>query len=105
MPSFGDCLGILRLVKVSIRVKRRWFVCETVTRKVFEETKSSDGTELVGCSGVLAPMKIFRGRQKLEKGAKDCITNEQQRRLSAEIQNLEKPKNSSTLLVVFASRK
>ena len=29
----------------------------------------------------------------------------QERRLSAEIQNLEKPKNSSTLLGVFASRK
>ena len=76
MPRFVDWLGVLRLVKVSIRVKRRWFVCETVTRKVFEETKSSDGTELVGCSGVLAPMKIFRGRQKLEKGANDCITND-----------------------------
>ena len=36
----------------------------------------SDGTELVGCSGVLAPMKIFRGRQKLEKGAYGCITND-----------------------------
>ena len=29
----------------------------------------------------------------------------QERRLSAEIQNLEKPKNSSTLLGVLASRK
>ena len=58
-----------------------------------------------GAGGLWPPPKIFRGRQKLEKGAKNCILMTQERRLSAEIQNLEKPKNSSTLLGVFASRK
>ena len=76
MPSFGDCLGVLPLVKMSIRVKRHWFVSWNSDKKGLWGKKSSDGIELVGCSGVLAPARIFRGRQKLEKGANGCITND-----------------------------
>ena len=59
-----------------------------------------------GEAGGHAPsVKIFRGCEKLEKGAKTALLMMQKCCLSGKIQNLEKLKNSSTFLGVFASEK
>ena len=51
-----------------------------------------------GGGGPWSPLKIFRGRQNLEKGAKNCITNDARTPF-----NLGRPKNSSTLLGTCAA--
>ena len=77
--------------------------------KLYAEVKTcllTGSGVLAGRPGSRTPLwRFLEGAKSLKRAPKTALLMTQELRLSGEIQNLEKPKNSSTLLGVFASRK